>query len=70
VIEGDECILVMGVVDMQSFGSGEQMPGLRADVDELTSMTVAGVDVKKSRRVKLCAVSDTVSRLRSRCVHS
>jgi len=54
----------MSVMDMQSFGSGEQMPGLRDDVDELTSMTVAGVDVKKSRRVKLCCVSDSIS-----CLH-
>jgi len=59
----------MYVVDVQSFGSREQLSGLRPDVDQLTSMTVAGVDAKKSRRVKLCSVSDTTSCLHLRFIH-
>jgi len=52
----------MYVIDVQSFSSGDQLPGetrVRHDVERLTSMTVAGVEAKKTRQVKLCSVSCT-----------
>ena len=45
---------------MQSFGSRDQLDGdarVKHDVDRLTSVTVAGVEAKKTRQVKLCSVS-------------
>jgi len=45
--------------DVQSFGSRDQLAGdtrVKHDVDKLTSVTVAGVEAKKTRQVKLCSV--------------
>jgi len=50
------------VANVQSFGSRDQLSGeacVRHDLDQLTSMTAAGIEAKKTHQVKLCSVSHT-----------
>ena len=56
-------VIIFGMTE-QSFGSGDQLPGntsLQRDLEMVTNMTVAGVEAKKTRQVKLCSVRHALS---------